>query len=433
MIEHSSWSASKFEQAMLCPGSRVLQRGAPRTVSEAAAEGTAAHQVLTWALQEGKPAAAYIGRDLEADGFQFTVSREMVEALQRTIDYVAKVAGPHGAVLVDQRVNYSTYLELPEDQAWGTLDVAVLLPEELVVIDLKYGRGVEVFASDGKGPNPQLALYGLGALQQYKQAGGYVDDTPVRLVIHQPRLSEEPSEHRMTVAELEAWAYGPARSTVMTGQTALGMHGDVPDAEWNETFLAPGDKQCRFCQASATCPALRAESIKAVFDVVPASPDDFEPVSQHTLLSTPPEKMPADWLATVMAKADMIEAWLTAVRAETERRLLAGEKVAGQKLVQGRQGPRAWIDEAAAEAMLRKQFRLTIEQAYDLKLISPTTAGKLAKAALLGEKQWAKLQPLITRSPGKIHVAPDSDPRPAIDHRPVAEDFEAVAVGSEFA
>lgn len=148
---HSQWSASGFEQRMLCPGSHVLQQGLPDSTSQYAAEGTFAHQVLTWALRENRPAAAYIGRAALVDGYRFECDEEMAAHVQVTIDYVHDVAGEHGLVLVDRRVNYASYLEVPEEEAWGTLDVAVILPGELVVIDFKYGRGVGVSAGEDHG------------------------------------------------------------------------------------------------------------------------------------------------------------------------------------------------------------------------------------------------------------------------------------------
>ena len=81
---HSKWSASGFEQRMLCPGSYVLQAGKPDNTSKYAAEGTAAHQVLTWALQEDRPASAFIGRVIESDGFTFEVDEDMARHVQVT-------------------------------------------------------------------------------------------------------------------------------------------------------------------------------------------------------------------------------------------------------------------------------------------------------------------------------------------------------------
>ena len=142
-----------------------------------------------------------------------------------------------------------------------------------------------------------------------------------------------------------------------------------------------------------------------------------------------------------IGKADLIEDWLKAVRAEVERRLLASEEVPGYKLVRGKQGNRAWADKVAAEAAL-KAMRLKVEQMYDLSLISPTSAEKLApkldgdgkpkpvkdgqEPPAIGPRQWKTLQGLIVRAEGKAHVAPAADPRPALVLTPAADEFAEV-------
>ncbi|MNY33805.1 hypothetical protein D3C86_1681020 [compost metagenome] len=117
----------------------------------------------------------------------------------------------------------------------------------------------------------------------------------------------------------------------------------------------------------------------------------------------------------------MIEGFAKAVRAEVERRLLAGKFTdARYKLVEGRQGARSWTSYEQAEAAL-KAMRLKVDQMYDFKLISPTTAEKVLKEA--NPRKWNKLQPLISRSDGKPSVAPASDKRPALSMA-IAEQFE---------
>jgi len=81
----------------------------------------------------------------------------------------------------------------------------------------------------------------------------------------------------------------------------------------------------------------------------------------------------------------------------------------------------------AHEESAMKSMRLKESEMYDFKLISPTTADKLAKAGTIGPRQWPKLQALITQSTGKPHVAPESDPRPALVLTAVADEFENVA------
>lgn len=414
---HSTWSASGFEQKMLCPGSHVLQQGKPRRSSQYAAEGTAAHQVLTWALQESRPAAAYIGRVIEADGFTFTVDEDMTGHVQVCIDYVTDAAGDEGVIFADIRVNYSQYLDTPELEAWGTADVIIARGDELIVIDFKYGMGVEVSAER----NPQMSLYALGALQAYQ--GLVADFERVRMVISQPRIKKAASEFDISVEELETWGRSTARSAVNTCRNAMAVDRTQVTSEvsWDQVYLRPGEKQCKFCSAKAECPALRAE-VAGTVNMTVASPDEFADDDVCKVSSGSDEA----WLAACLSKVDLIEDWCKAIRAETERRLLAGESVPGYKLVPGKKGARQWVDAKVAEETL-KSMRVKLEDMYDLKLISPTTADKLAKAGTIGPRQWPRVQALFVQSQGKPHVAPVDDPRPALEIKPVVDDFESLA------
>jgi hypothetical protein len=127
-----------------------------------------------------------------------------------------------------------------------------------------------------------------------------------------------------------------------------------------------------------------------------------------------------NYLPVAMSKIEMIEQWCKAVRAETERRLLAGQPVTGYKLVEGRAGNRAWKDPEAVEEMMKKTFRMRDDQVYDFALISPTKAEKVFKE---NPKRWANLQEQIVRSEGKPSVAPATDKRPEMVVKPVMDDF----------
>ena len=438
---HSYWSASKFESLMLCPGKIVLEDGAPDNTNAYAAEGTAAHQVLTWALEQDRPASAYIGRRIYLDSrgkvcerdceaaFTFEVDVDMAAHVQVCVDYCLDLKGDDGVLFADIRVNYSSYLTVAEDTAWGTADVIIARGDELIVVDFKYGRGVEVDA-DG---NPQMSLYGLGALQAYQ--GLVADFTRVRLAISQPRVKKAPSEWDCTVEELETWGRSTARSTVVTCTNARVLASEAYAVDfmhpevWADTFLRPAEKACKFCKAKATCPALRAEVASAVaLESCAASPDEFADMS----VANPKAEDDATWLAACLSKVDLIEDWCKAIRAETERRLFAGENVPGYKLVQGKKGNRQWADAKVAEETL-KTMRVKLEDMYDFKLISPTSADKLAKAGTIGPRQWPKVQALITQSEGKPHVAPASDPRQALVVTPVVDDFSNVTTTEDLA
>jgi hypothetical protein len=308
-------------------------------------------------------------------------------------------------LLIEQRVDFSEFVGVPGST--GTADAIVLAGKVLQVHDLKFGRGVRVDAER----NEQLMLYALGALSMLDLLG---EIERVVMVIHQPRL-DHVSEWECSADELREWA-STARDAAATAVACFAS------AEIMTETLNPGEKQCRWCRAKATCPALAAkvqQDIGAEFAVL-ADPKRTDPVTKA------PGQMVEPDLAAAMAAIPLIEGWCKAVLAEGERRLLAGVPVAGFKLVEGRRGSRKWFDAADAEAAL-KAMRLKHDEMYDYSVISPTTAEKLVKAGSLGARQWTKLQALITQAEGRPSVAPASDKRPAIvvdataDFAPVAQ------------
>lgn len=414
MAEHAhTFSASSFERLMLCPGSAVLAAGAPRTSSAYAAEGTLIHEVSAGILTGMKPWPNF-GMEIPTDGHTFPWTAEMQDCGQQYVDYVLGLNGD--SLWVEQRVSFAAPLGIPPDadDGFGTADAIVAKGSELIVADLKTGRGVDVSAED----NPQLMLYALGALELLDGVAGDFDT--VRCVIVQPRAGGV-KEWVITADELRDWARVIGAHAVRQVQRALAT-STPPDRDsyWEAHFLTPGEAQCRFCPAKATCPALRDAVFSNVTatDAGAARPEDFQDLTVF-----PPANAPVAWIAAVLPEVDMIEDWCKAVRAEAERRLLAGEPVPGYKLVQGKKGNRAWVDAKAAEELLRKTFRLPIEEAYNLKLISPTDAERLFKAGKIGPRQWPKANGLITQADGKPHVAPASDPRPAIEVKPVVDEF----------
>jgi hypothetical protein len=112
---------------------------------------------------------------------------------------------------------------------------------------------------------------------------------------------------------------------------------------------------------------------------------------------------------------ERVEAWGTAGRAEVERRLLARKAVPGFKLVTGRRGARKWVDEEPVKVALG-------DDAFEKKLISPTTAEKLLKKAK--PDVWAQLSAVVTQSDGKPSVAPATDKREEYTPGASADEFE---------
>lgn len=396
MTAHARFSASGAHRWMLCPASLSLEEGCPNTSSAFADEGTAAHELAQMCLTERLDADAFIGRVIPVGERSFTVDDDMAGYVQQYVDAVRELADGH-ELLVEQRVDYSEAIGVGAGLGFGTADAVIITTcGELQVHDLKYGRGVKVDAEE----NHQLLLYALGASCQFEVA---YDFDRVRLFIHQPRLGHV-SEWGCTIGEVDAFAMhakAAARSAAAKGAPA-----------------SAGEKQCRFCKAKAVCPVLAdtvKQSVVGDFDDLTAS--DVEDATDLLGMASPKV------LGGYMDVVDLVEGWCKAVRARVEGELQQGKPVPGYKLVEGRRGARRWADAGEAEAVL-KSMRLPVETMYDLKLISPTSADKLAKAGSIGPRQWSRVTPLITQSPGAPSVTPDSDPRPALN---VADDFETLA------
>jgi hypothetical protein len=456
-MAHAFNSPSGMPAAMLCNAKPWREKPFPETTNDSADEGTAAHFLLEQCLTEQKEAKAYQGLRIKVENGnaefhtsgQYPVGLDMIHEIQKTLDVIHSLAD--GATVYPEQVLSIEFIT-GEEGATGTSDTVIIKGDTAIVADLKYGRGVQVFAEG----NEQLLMYGASAVADF-DALGEIEN--VELHILQPRLNHF-DVWKLTVSEMNERIERIRQTSkrILAGPEGL--------------TAVPGDKQCRFCKASATCKERtdhtmqlivgefvdldkgfikvempQAEKLLAqAFDVKPAAitfhHDEHEDygdaanIDAHFTVKKPnirpsleaaEAKLPDasdERLATLMDAADMIEGFAKAVRAEVERRLLAGKFTdARYKLVEGRQGARSWTSEEEAEAAL-KAMRLKVDQMYDFKLISPTTAEKVLKEA--NPRKWNKLQPLIGRSDGKPSVAPASDKRPALSMA-IAEQFEELA------
>ena len=388
MSAHARLSPSGAHRWMRGPGSVALEAPFPDNSNRYSAEGTLAHDLAAHFLQGAVDPHTLVGTGATVDGFDFTISKEMAAFV---VDYAKLVReyAEGGMLLVEKRVDFSPVIDVPE--SFGTSDAIIIKGDELIVVDLKYGMGVKVDATE----NEQLQLYALGALNDF---GILADFAMVTMVIHQPRLNHV-SEWTVPVEVLRAFGEDARLSAVEV------LHHEAPRLE-------AGEKQCRFCKAKATCPALNDSVSLATAGV--ATVADFA-----EFLPTLVE----DELSTAMSRVELVEQWCKGIRAEVERRLLAGTPVEGYKLVAGRKGNRAWSDPSEVEQILKKSFRLRDDDMYEQVLISPTAAEKLLKDT---PKRWARVQDLIQRGEGKPSVAPATDKRPALAIASVADEFRAL-------
>jgi hypothetical protein len=328
------------------------------------------------------------------------VTQDMADYVDDYIKLVRELAQGK-MLLVERRVPISHLTG--EAGATGTSDVVIVdtAGRNLTVVDLKYGMGVRVEAQE----NPQLMMYALGALHEYDVLGVF---ETVSMYIHMPRLNFV-SEYHIPVQELLKAGADIRRGAELCRKAEAAEEGDLAE------FLEPGEKQCRFCKAKATCRALRADVTDVVGGDAACTIDEFAEFLPETVDSETGD----NYLPIAMSKVALVEDWCKAVRAEVERRLFAGQKVDGYKLVEGKRGHRKWGNETEVEDLF-KSFRMRQDEMYDLSLISPTKAEKVFKQ---NPKRWAKVTDLITQSVGKPSVALATDKRPEMVIQPVSDDF----------
>ncbi|WP_197331156.1 DUF2800 domain-containing protein [Ralstonia syzygii] len=410
MSTHAQLSPSSAHRWLHCSGSVALEAECPDDSSDFADEGTAAHELAALSLTNEQDASAFLGRVIDVNGKGWEVTPEMAEHVQKYIDYVRALGGE---LMVEQRLSVEAITG--EVDAKGTSDAVVLIGEELVIVDLKYGRGVKVDAER----NEQLQIYALAALGEFEFLG---DFKRARLVIVQPRL-DHIGEWDCTVEALRTFGQEVTRSAERCF-SALKYYGNYK--ELHERYLTPGNDQCRFCKAKAVCPALRDHVLSTVADDFV---DVSKPVAQQ-IEHADERTVDNAILGNLLGAVDLIESWCKAIRAKAEAELLAGHLVPGFKLVEGRRGARRWMNDAEVEQTM-KSMRMKAEEMYDFTLISPTTAEKLHKVGTIGPRQWPKLQSLITQSEGKPSVAPESDKRPALVIQATADEFADVTETAE--
>jgi len=480
MMPHSFLSPSGAPAWMRCNAKPWRELGAPDTSGDDAREGTAAHYLLEMCLDGQEDAALFVGKvirvtdgntEFHQDG-QYPVGPEMIREVQKALDYIRKVAD--GATIYPEEeypiafitgeyrhketgavcfldgeaftdiLTGEVYHENLVEPATGTADATVIKGPVAHVFDLKYGMGVQVFAEG----NEQLLMYGAAAVELLDILGEVEE-----LVLHiaQPRLNHF-DQWVINMDTVREWVK-------LMGTTAKRIFNRI------DLVAIPGEKQCRFCKIKGTCEEMRNSVLETVADgfvdldkgFVQVSVDqaekllaqsfgvkqkdiDFQeelscfvikkPSITPTLEEAQARIATADdaRLATLMDAAPMLEELVKSVRAEVERRLLAGAFTdARYKLVEGRMGNREFQDEAQAEAEM-KSMRLKTDEMYNRKLISPTQAEALLKES--SPRKWKRLEALIVRREGKPSVAPASDKRPALSIA-IADSFEVLEDGSD--
>ncbi len=417
--EHAQLSPSGAVKWMNCAGSLAMEYGIADEASEYASEGTGAHAVAAYCQEKGIRVDCLIDFDFDyvdhGVAKKLVVTQEMADYLQGYIDAVKLIAGSGSSIYVEQRLEFSQFVGIPDQ--FGTSDVVALVPKkrELQVHDLKYGRGVKVEAEK----NSQLMIYALGAYLKYadwdnSNESAYPDEyDTVRLVIHQPRL-EHISEWTISVDDLITWGYAMGESA----RKAMLIY----DVGASESDLTPGADQCRFCRAKGTCKVLA----RSTWEIVGGDFKDLE--TPPSIVHISDGTLSDDQVGALHKHVDMINMWVIAIKQQLYQRLIAEKDVPGYKLVMGKYGNREWRDADTAAGIMSAWLSDDGEAdhlIYKKSLISPTEAEK--NFARRFPVMWEKLTKEVFRSPPSLTVAEENDKRSAAGRKAALDDFEAYA------
>lgn len=331
---HSPLGFSGMHRWATCPGSIRLCRDIPNTGSDAADEGTAAHEVFAACALEKTDAWTWIGREVEVAGRMWPVTEEMAAAVQVALDVVAEFG--NGSTLIE----YPVAADHISDQLWGTADcIHVGTDGVLTILDYKHGEGVHVEAVG----NPQVLGYASAARRTLNLAA---KPKTIRCIIVQPRDRNDDIPVRVaeiSAADLDKWEQDVLRPAV----EAVAR----PDAPLN-----PSGKACQFCAAKLVCPAARGVVEEAA--------------------AVDPEIISLEDLGQLIGKAEVAAAVLRAAKNKATAAIKEGQAVPGWKLEAGK-GNRIWKEKA--EETLKETFGDAIYTEPALK--SPAQVEKLSASA----------------------------------------------------
>ena len=364
MGKHALLSASSSHRWLNCPPSARLCEQYEDKRNSYAAEGSCAHTLCEYKLKEalGIPA-----KDPTADLAYY--DSEMEDCANGYVDYilellsVVKETCSDPLVLTEQRVDFSKYV--PE--GFGTCDCVIVADDELIIIDIKYGRGITVEAEG----NSQMRLYALGVLEAFDSI---YDIRTVDMVIYQPRRDNISSD-TILKESLYQWAdevLKPAAELAYAGE------GDFRCGDW-----------CQFCKAKNDCRKRAERNLElARYDFkLPPLLEDYE-------------------VESILSRIDGLVSWASDIKEYALQAALGGKHWNDWKLVEGRSNRRYINEEAVAHTV----------SAAGLDPYEHTVKGVTAMEKTLGKARFvALLGKLVEKPQGKPTLVPEGDKRPAIN------------------
>jgi hypothetical protein len=330
----------------------------PKPSSKYADEGTLLHNVMDLILTTNQTPESFVGMEYK----DIKLTQELIEdkiypALQ-LLDQVDPKKEMEYAT--ETRVGFGDYLP----DVFGSTDLLGRIGTRAIVLDWKFGSGVAVEAEE----NQQLMFYAAAAMRTKESQWVFDGATEIECIIVQP-------------PEIKRWVTTPERIKQFEQELKVAVKiAQKPDAP-----LENGE-HCRWCAAKPVCPKMTGAVDRAL--ALAVGDIDAMQISHY------------------LKQADMLEQWVTDLRALAHTMLEAGAIVPEWKLV-AKRATRQWVDEDLAAKALAQY--MSQDELYTKKLLSPAQAEKILKKA----KKELPASHVVAISSGST-LAPVDDPRPAV-------------------
>ena len=384
--------------------------------SKYAAEGTVAHQICEECLLNHKDPKEYLGLKMEADGFTFTVTQNMVEACEVYVDYIREQlveAELQADITLDLEVEVKCSLKHLEIKGLdgGTSDAVITNKEHctIEVVDYKHGSGVAVESEN----NPQAMQYALGALHLLESQGEDISDYQVYITIVQPRAMHK--EGPIRTWKVSAIALRTWQDEDLIPAAKATHEPDAP--------LVPSDDGCRFCPVK-DCSA-KYQKVNEVAML------DFDNLEEEKATLPQPETMTVEQKIKVLDHINMIRSFLVAVEKQVKFEVDSGsEDYKGRyKLVESNT-QRKLTDEAFDEICSPLLDYLEPEDLYEQKpkgigALEASLKDYFRKEGVRGfTKKVKEILDQVTDKPkGELVIAPESDTRKEVQPT-IISDFD---------
>lgn len=369
--KHALLSPSSAAKWINCPPSARLEEQLGEEESEAAREGTLAHDICELKLRklfiEKGMSDATFKRRLNKLKKHELYQKEMDGHTDAYVDYVSSIAYSFPAtpyMAVEKEFSYDAYAR----EGFGTSDCLLIAGTHMHVFDFKYGH-TPVSADH----NPQMMLYALGAVCTY---GFIYPVQEVTMHIIQPRVTA-PARCTIPASELLDWA-----DKVVRPMAALAWEGkgDFKQGDWCD--------KC-YCAANGCCKHRAEENLQL-------GKEAQMPVGAFSYTE----------LGDILARGRFVAAWIKKVEAQVIRLLQQGKQVPGWKLVEGQSKRQISDFDKAIEALVAAGYQ------EDLFYINkPLPMGEIE--GIIDKKDKPILETYIVKPPGAPVLAEESDKRPA--------------------